>query len=90
MEDDGLQFRFEFTLPRDIPSSYEGKLGNIQYSIKAVIKEQDSAVFKLDPTGFNVKAEVTLNSQDYVKFQKYPKSLHVFKWYNSLIGIRIW
>jgi hypothetical protein len=70
--EDGLKFPFEFTLPRDIPSSYEGKLGNIQYSIKAVIKEQDS-VFKLDSTGFTVKAEVTLRAQDYVKFQKYPK-----------------
>lgn len=73
--EDGLKFPFEFTLPRDIPSSYEGKLGNIQYSIKAVIKEQDS-VFKflfVGSTGFTVKAEVTLRAQDYVKFQKYPK-----------------
>jgi hypothetical protein len=70
--EDGLKFPFEFTLPRDIPSSYEGKLGNIQYSIKAVIKEQDS-VFKFGSTGFTVKAKVTLRAQDYVKFQKYPK-----------------
>ncbi|XP_046637990.1 arrestin domain-containing protein 17-like [Daphnia pulicaria] len=67
--EDGLKFPFEFILPRDIPSSYEGKFGNIQYSIKAVIKEQDS-VFKLVSTGFTVKDEVTLNSQDYVQMRQ--------------------
>lgn len=30
-------FRFEFTLPHNLPSSFESKIGNINYSIKATI-----------------------------------------------------
>ena len=39
MAESGLKFPFSFSLPHDeIPCSYEGKSGNIRYSIKAVIK----------------------------------------------------
>ncbi len=56
------------TLEDGLKIPFKGQFRSIQYSSIAVIKKQNSvSKVKLDPTGFTVKAEVTLNSQDYVK-----------------------
>ncbi|XP_046637561.1 arrestin domain-containing protein 17-like [Daphnia pulicaria] len=57
----GLKFPFKFTLPREIPSSYEGKSGNIRYSIKAVIKRRSFLKFDyVSQVSFTVNAVVDL------------------------------
>nr|CAH0110052.1 unnamed protein product [Daphnia galeata] len=63
MADDGLKFPFSFALPHEIPCSYEGKSGNIRYSIKAVIKRHSlfKMVYVTQLVYFIVKAVVDLS-----------------------------
>jgi hypothetical protein len=65
MAESGLKFPFSFSLPHDeIPCSYEGKSGNIRYSIKAVIKRHSlllKMVYVTQQVYFIVKAVVDLS-----------------------------
>ena len=63
MADAGLKFPFSFALPHEIPCSYEGKSGNIRYSIKAVIKRHSlfKMVYVTQQVYFIVKAVVDLS-----------------------------
>ena len=64
MAESGLKFPFSFSLPHEIPCSYEGKSGNIRYSIKAVIKRHSlllKRVYVTQQVYFIVKAVVDLS-----------------------------
>ena len=63
MADAGLKFPFSFALPHEIPCSYEGKSGNIRYSIKAVIKRHSlfKMVYVTQQVYFIVKVVVDLS-----------------------------
>jgi hypothetical protein len=63
MAESGLKFPFSFSLPHEIPCSYEGKSGNIRYSIKAVIKRHSllKMVYVTQQVYFIVKAVVDLS-----------------------------
>ncbi|XP_045031093.1 arrestin domain-containing protein 17 isoform X2 [Daphnia magna] len=61
----GVRFPFKFALPLEIPSSYEGKSGNIRYSIKAVLRRR--SLFKFDNVSrvyFTVNAIVDLSKDE--------------------------
>ncbi|XP_032788327.2 arrestin domain-containing protein 17 isoform X1 [Daphnia magna] len=65
----GVRFPFKFALPLEIPSSYEGKSGNIRYSIKAVLRRR--SLFKFDNVSrvyFTVNAIVDLSKDETSSF----------------------
>jgi len=34
-------FQFDYTLPRDLPSSFEGRWGHIKYTVKVTLRRPD-------------------------------------------------
>ncbi len=83
MAESGLKFPFSFSLPHDeIPCSYEGKSGNIRYSIKAVIKRHSllKRVYVTQQVYFIVKAVVDLSKDvsTLVKVESYFSAWNCF------------
>ena len=77
------KFPFKFTLPRGIPSSCEGNLCNIEYSIQVVAKVLHNYKLneiKFDPIGFQVSAfdAVVLRfPEDFLRANSSDNSLHL-------------
>jgi len=53
-------FQFDYTLPRDVPSSFEGRWGSVKYSVSATLKRPDRFDIERDAQ-LTVNAYVDLN-----------------------------
>ena len=56
-------FQFEYTLPLDVPSSYEGRWGSVNYSVKATLSRPGRFDIEREAE-LNVSAHVDLNDDD--------------------------
>ena len=53
-------FQFDYTLPRDLPSSYDARWGSVKYSVKATLSRPGRFDIERD-TELTVSAHVDLN-----------------------------
>ena len=50
-------FQFDYTLPRDLPSTFEGRWGDVKYRVKAILRR---------PCRFDIEREVELTISAHV------------------------
>jgi len=57
-------FQFDYTLPRDLPSSYQGRWGQVKFTVKATLKR---------PCRFDIERETEMNVIAYLDLNDDPE-----------------
>jgi len=70
-------FQFDYTLPRDLPSTFEGRWGSVKYTVKATLRRPDRFDIEREAE-LTVSAHVDLNDDpDLAVSQRRSTSVYI-------------
>lgn len=78
-------YPFQFQLPENIPSSFEGEYGHVRYTVKATI-EKPKRFTHVTKTAFSVIGSLDLNTIPQIDVSFFSKTKWLNIWVNSWNG----